>query len=87
MEADTWLGLALGSTGMASGTDMIQIDGANQVVYDKTSSGYQNPSTDSSSADDLSATFTEVGGDLLTVVITRALDTGDSDDYVVPSDS
>ena len=82
MVPDTWVGLALGSTGMSQGTDMIQIDGGNRVVYDKTSSGYQNPSTDTT--DNLSYTFTEnSNGSLLTVEITRALDTGDSNDYLI----
>ena len=68
MDADTWVGLSLGSTGMAPNTDMIQVDGANQVVYDKTSSGYQNPSSDS--VDNLTATFTESSnGSILTVEI------------------
>ena len=84
MEADTWVGIGLGSTGMATGTDMIQVDGANQVVYDKVSSGYQFPSTDDT--DNLTSTFTE-NGNLLTVVITRDLDTEDSDDYVIPSNT
>ena len=75
MEADTWVGLGLGSTGMAANTDMIQIDGANRVVFDKVSSGYQFPSTDTT--DNLTSTFTE-DGSLLTVVITRDLDTSDS---------
>ena len=86
MEKDSWMGLSLGSTGMAPNTDMIQVDGANQVVYDKMSSGYQNPSSDS--IDNLSATFTESGnGNLLFVEISRALDTGDSTDYVIPTTS
>ena len=40
MQKDTWMGLALGSSGMAVNTDMIQVDGTNKKVYDKTSSGY-----------------------------------------------
>ena len=84
MESDTWVGLSLGSPDMAPGTDMIQVDGANQEVYDKTSSGYQNPASDS--ADNLTSTFTESSnGSILTVEISRDLDTGDSSDYVVPS--
>ena len=75
MVSDTWMGIGLGSTGMAENTDMIQIDGANKVVYDKYSSGYQYPSTDTTNH--LEADFVE-DGELLTVTISRALDTNDS---------
>ena len=46
MKEDTWVGLALGSLGMKTGTDMIQIDGASQKAYDMTSRGYMFPSLD-----------------------------------------
>ena len=84
MVPDTWVGLSLGSTGMSSGTDMIQIDGENRVVYDKTSSGYQNPSNDQTDNLTDSYTFTEnSSGSLLNVEIRRPLDTGDSNDYLI----
>ena len=86
MESGTWLGLVLGSSGMASGSDMIQIDGTNEVAYDKVSAGYQYPSTDTT--DDLTvAPFNNLGGGILEVTITRDLDTGDSQDYVIPADA
>ena len=86
MDSDTWVGLALGDTGMAPDTDMIQVDGANQIVYDKTSSGYQNPASDAEDNVISTSTFTESSfGNILTVEISRDLDTGDSSDYVVPS--
>ena len=76
----SWVGLALGATGMATGTDMIQIDGANSAVFDKTSAGYMNPSTDST--DNLTGTFTSIDSSNTSVIIERALDTGDAADYV-----
>ena len=58
IENDSWVGLALGAAGMAPGTDLIQIDGANRIVYDKVSAGYQYPTTDY--IDNLTYTFEEV---------------------------
>ena len=80
---DSWVGLALGDSGMTPGTDLIQIDGANQLVYDKVSSGYQYPTTDGTGH--LTATFTDVGNNWFEVLIKRPLDTGDSQDYVLPT--
>ena len=40
MLKNTWLGLGLGAKGMAADTDMIQIDGENQKVFDMTSVGF-----------------------------------------------
>ena len=73
----------MGDSGMTPGTDLIQIDGANQQVYDKVSSGYQYPTTDGTGH--LTATFTDVGNNWLEVSIKRPLDTGDSQDYVLPT--
>ena len=73
----------MGDSGMTPGTDLIQIDGANQVVYDKVSSGYQYPTTDGTGH--LTATFTDVGNNWLEVSIKRPLDTGDSQDFVLPT--
>ena len=70
------MGIVLGDSGMTTGADMIQVDGANQLVYDKISSGYQYPSSDTQQ--DLTATWTDIGNDVMEVVIERALDTGDS---------
>ena len=46
LKKDTWVGLALGSLGMKTGTDMIQIDGDNLKAYDMTSRGYMFPEID-----------------------------------------
>ena len=46
MTTSSWVGLILGDSETSVGADMIQIDGANKVVYDKISAGYQYPSTD-----------------------------------------
>ena len=81
----SWVGLSLGSSGMATGTDMIQIDGTAKKAYDKVSSGYQYPSTDTS--DDLTATFTDVDSANTYVLIERDLDTNDAQDYVIPTDT
>ena len=48
MNTGSWVGLVLGSTGMSSGSDMIQIDSDNEKVYDMTSAGYRSPRADSS---------------------------------------
>ena len=37
MRENTWIGFSIGATGMTSGTDMIQIDGAGQDVFDMVS--------------------------------------------------
>ena len=85
LENDSWVGLALGQAGMAPGTDMIQIDGANRVAYDKVSAGYQYPSSDT--IDNLEATFTEINESWIEVLIKRPLDTEDSQDYVLPTNT
>ena len=76
LSTSSWMGIVLGDSGMTTGADMIQVDGANQLVYDKISSGYQYPSSDTQQ--DLTATWTDIGNDVMEVVIERALDTGDS---------
>ena len=76
METGTWVGLVLGASDMTTGSDMIQIDGTNQVAYDKVSAGFQYPTTDTT--DDLTATFSDLGAGIIGVKITRALDTGDA---------
>ena len=83
LEKDSWVGLALGAAGMAPGTDIIQIDGANREVYDKVSAGYQYPTTDY--INNLTATFTEVNESWLEVEIKRPLDTEDLQDFVIPT--
>ena len=75
MKKETWVGLALGDSGMAEGTDMWQIDGERLIAHDKISSGYAYPSTDGNQ--DLDYTFTDIGNNLLEVAIIRDLDTGD----------
>merc|ERR1719469_1246705 len=83
MKKGSWLGLVLGAKGMATNTDMIQIDGGAKKAYDKTSAGYQSPRTDST--DNLTTTFSETG-EVITATIKRKLDTGDAKDYVFQTD-
>ena len=40
LDKGSWLGLTLGSGGMAYNSDMIQLDADKQEVHDMTSSGY-----------------------------------------------
>ena len=39
MPKSSWVGIGLGAPDMTADTDMIQIDGGNQVVYDRYSIG------------------------------------------------
>ena len=83
MKKSTWVGLAWSDADLTQGTDMWQIDGENFIAYDKISSGqgYAQSSTDGSQ--DLDYTFTDIGNDLLEVVIKRDLDTSDGQDYLL----
>lgn len=87
MRDNSWMGIVLGESGMGPGADMIQIkaEGINSRVYDKFSQGYISPAEDGQN--NLDATFRFFEGDQIRFTITRALDTGDSEqDYLVPVD-
>ena len=87
MLKNTWVGLTLGTSGMAVGTDMIQIDGTGQVAFDMTSTGYKAPSLDTKNGLTGNVSFTPISGtNILEVKIKRALDTGDTQDYVLETD-
>ena len=85
MQTGSWVGLTLGDSGMSTNSDMIQIDADNERVYDMTSAGYRSPNTDSSE-NFVSTTWSTVSGGKK-VDIKRKLDTNDSKDYVIPTDT
>ena len=85
MKDQTWLGLVLGSGGMAPGSDMIQVkaDGINSRVYDKFSQGFVAPPVDA--RNDLTrSVFRFFEGGYIRFQLTRKLDTGDATDFLIP---
>ena len=55
------------------------------MAYDKISSGYQYPTSDTKN--ELNFTFKDVDSNTLEVTIRRACDTGDTEDYVLQADT
>ena len=85
MKDNTWMGLVLGDSGMAPGSDMIQIkaNGIHSRVYDKFSQGYISPANDREK--DIPATFRFFEGGYIRFTLRRALDTGDTaNDFLIP---
>ena len=86
MKDNSWMGLVLGNSGMAPGSDMIQIkaNGVNSRVYDKFSQGYISPAIDGEK--DLASTFRFFEGGFIRFTISRPLDTGDANDFLIQAD-
>ena len=81
-----WFGFGFGTTTMGNGNDMIMCtaESGSPTCTDRVSNGYAQPTEDTISNITQSNSSS---GDIDTYVITRALDTSDSEDYVIPIDT
>ena len=81
-----YFGFGFGTSTMGTGNDMIMCTASSgsPTCSDMVSNGYATPTVDSN--DNLTQSNSS-SGDIDTYVITRALDTGDSEDYVIPLDT
>lgn len=77
--SDRWLGLGFGVTSMTSGGDVVIFDGTS--LTDRTFQGVgSTPTMDTNQ--DWSITFNDVAAGVRTLTATRALNTGEANDYV-----
>ena len=77
--SDRWLGLGFGVSSMTSGGDVVIFNGT--ALTDRTFGGIGVlPTPDSNQ--DWTITFNDVSGGVRTLTATRALDTGEANDYV-----
>ncbi len=79
--SDRWFGVGFGTSGMTSGADCVYISSGSLV--DANIVGQSTPATDATN--NWTVTSNMINGDTRTVVATRAIDTGDSNDYVFPT--
>ena len=81
----SWVGIVLGDAAMATNADMIVVDCVNQTVVDTQSSGYQQPTVTDTTSNLTTVWSTYLSG--YEALITRQLDTGDSNDYAIQPDT
>jgi len=76
--ADAWFAVGFGGSNMFGGVDVFRTDGANMV--DASANGNALPAADTSQ--DWTLVSNTVSGSIRTITVTRANDTGDSNDYI-----
>jgi hypothetical protein len=79
-----WFALGFNASSMANGTDVVGVHSATTLsAFDCKLTGYVAPVTDAQQ--NWSITSDAVNGGIRTIVATRALNTGDANDYIFPA--
>ena len=82
--ASRWFSVGFGATSMTAGTDVVLVHtGGTLTSFDRVLPGFSTPTAEA--IQNWTINSNTVSGNIRTITATRALNTGDSNDYIFPS--